>query len=105
MMKTGINLIVALACVSLIAGEVFAFGCPTLGKAANEAIVKAESQAANITDQREKGRAMANIALAKDLVQQSAADHKEAGATKAAELHYRAMAKATAAKALADLVK
>jgi hypothetical protein len=38
-------------------------------------------------------------------VQQSVADHKEAGAKKDAELHYRGEAKAKATKALADLVK
>jgi hypothetical protein len=105
MMKRAIILIVALACLSLIPGKVFAFSCPKLAKAANEAIAKAESRAANVTEEREKRRAMANIALAKDLVQQSVADHNEARAKKAAELHYRAEAKAKAAKALADQVK
>jgi len=89
----------------LIAGQAMAFSCPGLQKAANESITKAEAAAANITDEREKGRALTNIAMAKDWVQQSVADHKEAGAKKDAQLHYNAEAKAKAAKALVDLVK
>ncbi len=88
-----------------IASQAFAFSCPKLQKEANETIGKAEGVAAKITDDREKGRATAIIALAKDLVKQSEADHKEAADKKNAELHYRAEAKAKAAKALADLVK
>ena len=88
-----------------LAANVFAFSCPALQKSANESITKAEAALANITDEREKGRAMTNIAMAKDMVQQSVADHKEAGAKKDAQLHYNSEAKAKAAKALADLVK
>jgi hypothetical protein len=88
-----------------VSAQVFAFSCPALQKAANESIAQAESAVGNIKDDREKGRAMTNIALAKEWVQQSVADHKEAGAKKDAELHYRSEAKAKAAKALADLVK
>ena len=89
--------------LGLMAGQAFAFTCPVLQKEANESIAKAESAAANVTVEREKGRAMAIIALAKDLVQQSVADHKEAGAKKDAQLHYNAEAKAKAAKALVDI--
>lgn len=104
-MKIGKFLLEVLVSVALMAGQAFAFSCPSLQKTANESIAKAESAAANISAEREKGRAMAIIALAKELVTQSEADHKEAGAKKQAELHYRAEAKAKAAKALADLVK
>jgi len=58
-----------------------------------------------MTGEREKGRAMAIIELAKDLSKQAAADHKEAVDKKIAEAHYRGEAKAKAAQALADLVK
>jgi len=88
-----------------VSAQVFAFSCPGLQKAANESIAKAEAAAANITDEREKGRALTNIAMAKEWVQQSVADHKEAGAKKDAQLHYNAEAKAKAAKALVDQVK
>ena len=88
-----------------VSAQVFAFSCPGHQKAANESIAKAEAAAANISDEREKGRALTNIAMAKEWVQQSVADHKEAGAKKDAQLHYRAEAKAKAAKALVDLVK
>ena len=66
---------------------------------------KAEAAAAKITDDKEKGRATAMLDLAKQWNKEAAADHKEAGAKKSAELHYRAEAKAKAAKALADEVK
>jgi len=104
-MKTSILVLAALVSVSLMTGQAFAFSCPKLQKEANESITKAESAAMKVTDEREKGRAMANIALAKDLVKQSEADHKEAADKKNAELHYRAEAKAKAAKSLAELVK
>jgi len=101
-----VNLLPAvLVSVGLMAGQAFAFTCPVLQKAANESIAKAETIASKVTDEREKGRAISMIALAKDLVQQSVADHKEAGAKKDAQLHYNAEAKTKAAKALVDLVK
>ncbi len=104
-MNRGTILLVTLLSVILVTGNVLAFTCPKLQKEANESIGKAEGTTAKITDDREKGRATAIIALAKDLVKQSEADHKEAADKKNAELHYRAEAKAKAAKALADLVK
>jgi hypothetical protein len=85
--------------------QVFAFTCPVLIKGANESIAKAEAAAANIKEDREKGRAMMMIELAKQWNKEADADHKEAGAKKDAQLHYRAEAKAKAAKALADQVK
>jgi hypothetical protein len=45
------------------------------------------------------------ITFQKDWLQQSVADHKEAGAKKDAQVRYNSEAKAKAAKALADLVK
>ena len=50
-------------------------------------------------------RAMVMIELAKQWNTEAQADHKEAGAKKDAQLHYRSEAKAKAAKALADQVK
>jgi hypothetical protein len=91
--------------VTFMAGPAFAFTCPVLIKGANESISKAEAAAGKITDEREKGRALAMITEAKDLVKGAEADHKEAGAKKDAELHYKAEAKAKAAKALVDQVK
>ena len=104
-MKKSILGVGTLIGVGLIAGNAMAFSCPGLQKSANESIAKAEAAVANITDEREKGRALTNIAMAKEWVQQSVADHKEAGAKKDAQLHYNSEAKAKAAKALADLVK
>jgi hypothetical protein len=104
-MKTSTLVLATLVLTGLLAGQVFAFSCPGLQKAANESIAKAEAAVANITDEREKGRALTNIAMAKEWVQQSVADHKEAGAKKDAQLHYNAEAKAKAAKTLADQVK
>jgi len=91
--------------VVFVAGTAFAFTCPVLIKGANESIAKAESAAGKVTEEREKGRAMAMIELAKQWNKEADTDHKEAGAKKDAGLHYRAEGKAKAAKALADLVK
>jgi len=91
--------------VVFVAGTAFAFTCPVLIKGANESIAKAESAAAKVTDEREKGRAMAMVELAKQWSKEADADHKEAGAKKDAQLHYRAEAKAKAAKALVEMVK
>ena len=104
-MKTTIFLLGALISVGLIGGKAFAFTCPVLIKAANESIAKAESAAAKITADREKGRAMAMIELAKQWSKEADADHKEAVDKKSAEAHYRGEAKAKAAKALAEMVK
>ena len=98
-------LVAGVVAVMFMAGQAFAFTCPVLIKGANESISKAEAAAGKITDEREKGRAMAMIALAKDLVTQAEADHKEAGAKKDAELHYRAEAKAKASKLIVDQIK
>ena len=104
-MKTFIVVLSVLVGVGLMATQAFAFSCPGLIKAANESVAKAESAAAKMTGEREKGRAMAIIELAKNLSKQAAADHKEAVDKKIAEPHYRAEAKAKAAQALADMVK
>lgn len=102
-MKTSVLVFSTLVAVGLMAGQAFAFTCPVLQKQANESIAKADAAAEKVTDEREKARAMTLIAMAKDLVQQSVADHKEAGAKKDAQLHYNAETKAKAAKALADI--
>ena len=104
-MKTFIVVLSVLVGVGLMATQAFAFSCPGLIKAANESVAKAESAAAKMTGEREKGRAMGIIDVAKDLSKQAAADHKEAVDKKIAEPHYSAEAKAKAAQALADMVK
>ena len=104
-MKTSNLVLATLVATSLTAGQAFAFTCPVLIKGANESITKAEAAAGNIMDDREKGRAMMMIELAKQWNKEADADHKEAGAKKDAQLHYRAEAKAKAAKALVDQVK
>src|SRR5262245_52523215 len=96
---------VAIAAAMMVAGQAFAFSCPTLIKGTNESIAKAEAAVGGITDDREKGRAMMMIELAKQWNKEADADHKEAGAKKDAQLHYRSEAKAKAAKALVDQVK
>jgi hypothetical protein len=100
-----IRLGVATLAISFVSAQAYAFSCPQLIKAANESISKAENTATKITDDREKGRASVMVAQAKELVKEAEADHKDAGGKKDAQLHYRAEAKAKAAKALADLVK
>lgn len=104
-MKTLIVVLAVLVGVGLMATQTFAFTCPVLIKAANEGNAKAESAAAKMTGDREKGRAMAIIDLAKNLSKQAAADHKEAVDKKSAEAHYRGEANAKAAQALVDMVK
>jgi wobble nucleotide-excising tRNase len=104
-MKKSVLGIGTLIGAGLIAGQAYAFTCPVLIKGANESIAKAETAAGNIKDDREKGGAMVMIELAKQWTNEAQADHKEAGAKKDAQLHYRAMAKAKAAKALMDQVK
>jgi hypothetical protein len=89
----------------LLTAQVFAFTCPVLIKGTNESIAKAEVAVGKVTDEREKGRAMMMIELAKQWNNEAQSDHKEAGAKKDAQLHYRAEAKAKAAKALVDQVK
>ena len=91
--------------ILFVSAQAYAFSCPQLIKAASESISKAENTATKIMDEREKGRASVMVAQAKELVKEAEADHKDAGAKKDAQLHYRAEAKAKAAKALADLVK
>jgi hypothetical protein len=100
-----IRLGVATLAISFVTAQAYAFSCPQLIKAANESISKAETATAKITEEREKDRAAVMVAQAKELVKEAEADHKGAGAKKDAQLHYRAEAKAKAAKALADLVK
>ncbi len=104
-MKTLITLLAIAVSLGLAAGDVFAFGCPGLQKAANESITKAEDAGGKITDAAAKGRAMASVDVAKGLVKMSEENHKKAVETREAKLHYQAEAQARAAKALADMVK
>lgn len=91
------SLAVALV-VALGAGPAWAFSCPTLVKAANEAIAAAEPKAAAVANDREKARALAMVEEAKALSKSAEADH-------AGGQHARSEAKAKAAKWLADQVK
>lgn len=97
-MKTLTVVFVTLAVVGLVAGDAFAWSCPVLVKAANEAIAKAESTAAAATDDRQKARNAGLIEEAKELA-------KAAEVTHTGGSHGRAEAKAKAAQALAELVK
>jgi hypothetical protein len=90
--------VVALVAVGLVAGQAFAFSCPSLQKAAAESITKAEANAAKASGDREKARATAMVEEAKELNKQSEADHKAGN-------HAKSEAKAKAAKALADMVQ
>jgi len=90
-------MVVALVSVGLAVGDAFAFSCPTLVKAANEAIAKAEPNAGK-GDDRQKARNAGMIATAKDLSKQAEADH-------AAGKHAESEAKAKAAKYLAEQVQ
>jgi hypothetical protein len=96
-MRTLVLVVVALVSVGLAAGDALAFSCPTLQKAANESIAKAEPKAAAVSGDREKARAMAMVEEAKELVKESEDAHK-------AGSHARSEAKAKAAKMLAEMV-
>jgi hypothetical protein len=89
--------LVALVSVVLAAGNAFAFSCPTLVKAANEAIAKAEPMA-GMGDDRQKARNAGMIEEAKDLVKQAEASH-------AGGKHAISEAQSKAAKYLAEQVK
>ena len=97
-MKTLTVVIAALVSVGLMAGSASAFSCPTLVKAANEAITKAEPMAMAATDDRQKARDAGMIEEAKDLVKQAEASH-------AAGKHGLSEAQAKAAAWLAGQVK
>jgi hypothetical protein len=90
--------VVALVAVGLVAGQAFAFSCPSLQKAAGESITKAEANAAKASGDREKARATAMVDEAKELNKASDELHKSGN-------HARSEAKAKAAKALADMVQ
>ncbi|HEV8307104.1 MAG TPA: hypothetical protein VGW35_05505 [Methylomirabilota bacterium] len=97
-MKTLTLGLVALLSVALVAGNAFAFSCPTLVKAANEEIAKAEPKAAQGADDRQKARNAGMIEVAKSLSKEAEADH-------AGGKHAQSEAKAKAAKWLAEQVK
>ena len=83
--------------MGIVAGNAFAFSCPTLVKAANEAIAKAEPMAA-MGDDRQKARNAGMVDAAKDLAKAGEASH-------AGGKHGLAEAQAKAAKWLAEQVK
>ena len=90
--------LVGLVSAGLAVGNAFAFSCPSLVKAANEAIAKAEPMAMKATDDRQKARDMGMVDEAKDLAKQAEASH-------AAGKHGLAEAQAKAARWLAEQVK
>src|SRR5438128_11850497 len=67
--------LVGLVSAGLAVGNAFAFSCPSLVKAANEAIAKAEPMAMKATDEKQKARNMGMIEAAKDLTKQAEASH------------------------------
>jgi type IV secretory pathway VirB6-like protein len=97
-MRTAMLVLVALASVGLVAGDALAFSCPSLQKAANESIQKAEANAGKATGDREKARATAMVDEAKVLEKASEESHKGGQ-------HAKSEAQAKAAKALADMVQ
>jgi hypothetical protein len=96
-MRIWITLSLAVVVGLVAVGSVWAFSCPTLVKAANEAIAAAEPKA-NMGDDRQKARNAGMIEEAKAL-------SKEAEANHAAGKHGVAEAQAKAAKYLAEQVK
>ena len=96
-MRTWITLSLALVVGLAAAGPTWAFSCPTLVKAANEAIAKAEPMA-SMGDDRQKARNAGMIEEAKAL-------SKSADASHAAGKHGPAEAQAKASKWLAEQVK
>jgi hypothetical protein len=83
--------------VGLAAGQVWGFSCPTLVKAANDAIAASEPKAA-MGDDRQKARNAGMIEAAKMLAKDAEASH---GGGK----HGLSEAQAKAAKWLAEQVK
>ena len=102
-MKMLITVLAIAVSLGLAAGDVFAFGCPGLQKAANESIAKADEAAGKMSDGAAKGRAQANVEVAKALVKMSEENHKKAVETKEAKWHYVAETPAKAAKAAAEM--
>jgi hypothetical protein len=96
-MRIWIALTLAVVVGLAAVGSVWAFSCPTLVRAANEAIAVAEPKA-NMGDDRQKARNAGMIEEAKAL-------SKEAEASHAAGKHGLSEAQAKAAKYLAEQVK
>jgi hypothetical protein len=97
-MKIPVALATAVLSATIGSGTALAFSCPTLVKAANEAIAAAEPRAAAVSGDRDKARAAGMVEEAKALSKGAEADH-------GAGQHGRSEAKAKAAKWLADQVK
>ena len=96
-MRTWVALSLALVVGLAAGGSAWAFSCPTLVKAANEAIAKAEPMAMQ-GDDRQKARNAGMVEEAKILVKDAEASH---GGGK----HGLSEAQAKAAKWLAEQVK
>ena len=96
-MRIWVALSLALVVGLVAVGSAWAFSCPTLVKAANEAITAAEPKA-GMGDDRQKARNAGMIEEAKAL-------SKEAEASHAAGKHGISEAQAKAAKWLAEQVK
>src|SRR5262245_19375379 len=96
-MRTVLTLALAILVGLAAVGQAWAFSCPTLVKAANEAIAAAEPKAGT-GDDRQKARNAGMIEEAKALT-------KDAEASHAAGKHGLSEAQAKAAKYLAEQVK
>ena len=97
-MRTLLTLSLALLVGLAAASQAWAFSCPTLVKAANEAIAKAEPMAMQGADDRQKARNAGMIEEAKALVKAAEASH-------GGGMHGVSEAQAKAAKWLAEQVK
>jgi len=97
-MRTLLTLALTLLVALATAGPAWAFSCPTLVKAANETIAKAEPMAMQGADDRQKARNAGMIEEAKALSKAAEASH-------AGGKHGVAEAQAKAAKWLAEQVK
>ena len=102
-MKILIIVLTVLVSLGLAVSGALAFMCPSLQKAANESIAKAEEAAGKVADATAKGRAMARVEVAKGLVKSSEENHKKAVETKEAKWHYLGETQARAAKAVAEM--
>ncbi len=102
-MKILVTVLAVAVSLGLAVNGALAFSCPGLQKAANESIAKAEEAAGKITDAAAKGRAMANVEVAKGLVKSSEENHKKGVDTREAKWHYLAETQAKAAKAAAEM--
>ena len=92
MRRIVVGSVLGLGMVAAASGGAWAFMCPKLIAEANGAIAKAQAKAPNNPD----------LALAKRWVAEALKAHQDGATTKSAALHNESMAKAKAAKLIAD---